>query len=242
MALRNAIAQKHRCYYEIKEEKKVGDGYKEVFVEHIKPSCLNSCCLGGDFNEFFKHRPTELELHQFIERLEVKGELAKEHARKRKQNLYCEHSSDSQLITISIDQTYLQPIKAQYDILDRIRKSDYKWMTDDAIASFEYYGKDENWNPHVHLIITKTKKPSDIAQALNRVFYEKRNKKTGKDERVEQWKYCIYARVNCVDLTKEAANNYIHGDKADDKMAAVDKDREYREKNGVPHTIKIKDC
>lgn len=237
MALYTILAKKHDCYYHTKEYRSAHPSdNREVITDHLKSACKNGCCLGGDWNEFFETKPTEAQLLTWIEDFTIKGKLAREHAEKRRKQKYCMSSPYSQLITISIDQEYKQPIKAQYDILDRIRKANYKWMTDDATASFEYYGKDGKWNPHVHFSITKTEKPSTIAQALNRVFYETADKK-----RVKKWEYAIYSRVNCVDRPKETANNYIEGNKADDKMASVDKDKKFREENGIPHIFKIKD-
>jgi len=228
------LRKKHKCY--TMKEEWVSD-HRKTRVEHIKYECRNGCCLNGHWNEFYEIKPSEAEIVQTLEALEVKALQA---ARLREQRIEAKvnlNSDSAQLITINLDQNYKQIIKLQYAVLDKLKSMKTKWMTPDATASFEYYGKKGNWNPHVHCIISKTQKKGDIAQALNRVFYEKYNKKTKEKTRIHE--YTLYAPVDVTDISKDTADNYINGDKQKAKMDAVNKDREYRDKYNVPHTFKI---
>ena len=107
------------------------------------PECYQCCKCDGRFNQFFENKPTDEEIREFCRALYIKGERAKQHAEKRRRALMAETTDDAQFITITIDQAYEQYIKAMYEIIDRIRKSNYKWMGEDAIASFEFYGKEK---------------------------------------------------------------------------------------------------
>lgn len=236
MSIHEVISKKHSCYYKTMDWVSEAAPGRQL-VEHIRPECLNGCCLNGDYNEFFKIKPTAAEIQQWMDEFEIKGYLAKQHNEERRKLLMSGKSSHSQLITINISQDYKQPIKAQWDIINALRDANYKWMSPDAVATFEYYGKDGKWNPHIHIVITRTTKRSTIEQQLTRKFFM--NHKT--KERVKKWAYCIYKNVDVADRDKSRVMDYVNGIKAEEKMEGVNKDREYREKNGVPHLIKIKE-
>ena len=200
---------------------------------YIKPECLQGCCCEGKYNEYFEKKPSEDEIHAWLSAFSIKGEQARRHADIVREAKINEGSSNAQLITINIDQNSKQPEKYLYAILDKLRQGKKKkWLSADALASFEFYGADENWNPHFHCVITKTVSAGTVAQSLNRIFYETKTK-----ERIKE--FGLYKPCNVIDLPKEAGLNYINGDKALAKMGAVDKDHQYREERNIPHRFKI---
>ncbi len=225
MAMEQILKAKHSC---IKKWT-----FEGVEREWTKPECETECCCEGKWNEFFDTKPTELDIVRWQEAFRIEGESAKRHAEAVRECKINSYSSNAQLITINIDQKSKQPEKYLYAILDKLRQGKKKkWLASDAIASFEFYGSDGNWNPHLHCVTTKLTPAGTTAQGLNRIFYE-----TKKKERIPDTG--LYKPCNVIDLPKEAGLNYINGNKALAKMGAVDKDHQYREEKNIPHRFNI---
>ena len=220
------LKQKHSC---VKKST-----FEDEEREWIKPECREGCICEGKWNEFFNTKPDDTDIIRWLEAFSIKGEMARQHASHVRETKINASSSNAQLITINIDQQTKQPEKYLYAILDKLRQGKKKkWLTSDALASFEFYGADDNYNPHFHCIITKTMSAGCVAQALNRLFYMNDKTKT----RIPDTG--LYKPCNVIDLPKEAGLNYINGKKALAKMSAVDKDHEYREERNIPHRFKI---
>jgi len=123
-----------------------------------------------------------------------------------------------QLITISIDKALseMDAIKIQDKIIRMIRQAKYKCMGDTRFV-FEYYAK-SGWNPHIHMVCDKHKTDGQLAQLIRRKL-----------------KYNVPEAYNIDVLTldKIAADNYIEGNKQDDKMEDVKRDQKFREQHNI---------
>jgi hypothetical protein len=189
-------------------------------------------CYGHRYNEWFIDKPTEAEVMDLILKQKVKCELSKKHKKKKYNEIINSGmENNGQLITLCIDQNYLQIPKLCGDIIAEIKKADYSCISG-ATAVIEIHGSDGKINPHIHISTKKIKNAGQIAQLFRRKFVKP--------------KYQVY-RVDVKELPYHAANDYVAGHKAeassDDiandrswgKMASVIKDREYREQNNLDH-------
>ncbi len=185
---------------------------------------LGECKYGTDFNELFKKRPTEMEIHDLQEWLHIKGNLAQQEAQKRRARLFAKHNEEGQLISIMLDQKYKQIPELMGDILNELKS--YKMITEnDGIASVEIEGEG-GWNPHIHVAIKKTKAPSLVAQPLYLKFVK--DKHGNKRE-----KYQCY-RISVDPMPYGAAAKYVYGEKSDpEKLEKCKKDEAWRIENGM---------
>ena len=73
-----------------------------------------------------------------------------------------------QLITLSIDKSLneSEAIAMQNIIIQKIKAANYKCL-DDVKYRYEYYGEN-GWNPHIHIITSKIKPDSVVAQTIRR--------------------------------------------------------------------------
>jgi len=135
--------------------------------------------------------------------------------------------ADSQLFTISFDQQLeAKPVVAAMDkIMEEIISANYVWMKD-AVYCYEFYsGRDNKWNPHVHIAVNSVGlSPSKMVANI------KCKIKAKKLENV------IY-NVNCT-VAKAAGSrhlDYVRGSKTESKDKNIQLD------NTVRKDLKIKE-
>ena len=139
------------------------------------------------------------------------------HREKSLKQFFSPEQIKMQLITISIDKNLseLDAIEIQQRIIKMIRQAKYKCMGETRYV-FEYFGK-SGWNPHIHMVCDKNKTDGQLAQLIRR-----------KLKKVSE----AY-NIDVLSLDKTAADNYIEGNKAEDKMDDVKRDRQFRERYNV---------
>ncbi len=134
---------------------------------------------------------------------------------------------DSQLFTISFDQQLdAKPVVAAMDkIMEEIISANYVWMKD-AVYCYEFYsGRDNKWNPHVHIAV------SSVGLAPSKMVANIKCKiKAKKLENV------IY-NVNCTVAKASGSRHldYVRGSKTESKDKNIQLD------NTVRKDLKIKE-
>jgi len=134
---------------------------------------------------------------------------------------------DSQLFTISFDQQLeAKPVVAAMDkIMEEIISANYVWMKD-AVYCYEFYsGRDNKWNPHVHIAV------SSVGLAPSKMVANIKCKiKAKKLENV------IY-NVNCTVAKASGSRHldYVRGSKTESK------DKDIQLGNTVRKDLKIKE-
>ena len=133
------------------------------------------------------------------------------------QQVHAPQQIKTQMITISIDQKLAKDecVKLQHEIIEVIRSSEYKCMSD-VSHKYEYYTK-EGWNPHIHIVTMKHKSDGQVAQLIRRKLKDKAGV------------YRIYVNT----LNYKAHKAYLSGEKQEDKMEYVIQDDTFREINGI---------
>lgn len=126
--------------------------------------------------------------------------------------------NNGQLITLCIDKEYKQVPKLAEEIISVIKLTDYDCLLD-AAATIELYGKSETeLNPHIHIATKKLKPDGAVAQLFRRKFIKA--------------KWQVY-RVDVKGLPWDSAIDYVGGIKEGAKLAATEKDKEYRLKHNL---------
>jgi hypothetical protein len=181
----------------------------------------------GWFNPCFENEPTNTDIMIMLMKIDANCERNKQ----RIDNQYNQVKNGGDmccLATLSLDQkisvnSVLQSIT---DIIETLQTTQYKWYCDPILRAEFFTGKENKWNPHIHILnrrsIENGVAPSVIKQAL---------KKKLKDE-----KYNIY-RFDAQPRPLEAGEQYISGIKRDTKQENVKKDEEFRKNHGISDII-----
>ena len=125
----------------------------------------------------------------------------------------------TQIITLSYDQKLNEEdaIKAMNKTIQWFYKTRLKSM-EQPIMRFEFYGKDESWNPHCHIFTYKNLPDGRLALRLRASL------KTKVPE--------IY-RINVKPGNQETQQQYVMGIKKEEKQAAMDMDEVMRTKHSL---------
>ncbi|AXQ65805.1 MAG: putative replication initiation protein [Cressdnaviricota sp.] len=195
-------------------EAKLNATKKEHWVNDECASGACEYCHGWQYNEWFQEKPTDEQVRELILKQQIKCDLAKKVKRtKYNELIYGEEKNNAQLITLCIDKDYKQVPKLAEEIISVIIKANYECLRD-AQAAIEVFGKSETeLNPHIHIVTKKVKSPGAVAQVLRR--------------KLQKDKYQVY-RVDVKDMPYQAAYDYVAGNKEGAKLAATQKDKEYR--------------
>lgn len=139
------------------------------------------------------------------------------HREKSLKQFFSPEQIKMQLITISIDKALseMDAIKIQDKIITMIRQAKYKCMGETRYV-FEYYAK-SGWNPHIHMVCDKNKTDGQLAQLIRRKLI----------------KISEAYNIDVLTLDKNAADNYIEGNKQEDKMEDVKRDQKFREQHNI---------
>lgn len=230
------LRQKHICptYWDYEAKDVRADGEVEPTAKKaeywVNETCATDACeycAGWRYNEWFTEKPTESEISEMLMKNTIKCDLAKKVKRKKKNGLlFSGTENDGQLISLSIDQKYIQIPKLCGDIIAEIRKTNYACLKDaQAVCEFYGGGKDNDdgigqWNPHIHIVTKKMENAGTVAQLLRRKFIKP--------------KWQVY-RVHIKEEPEACARKYVEGEKVDEKIEDTIKDRQYREDNGLSH-------
>lgn len=127
----------------------------------------------------------------------------------------------TQLITIMIDQKLDEAtaIHIQFEVIDKLREANYKFMSD-VSHRFEYFTK-EGFNPHIHILTIKDISDGRVAQQIRRKLMEGKNK-------IPE----VY-RVHVSTLNLESHRKYINGEKTELKEQFLKADADFREKHNI---------
>lgn len=188
--------------------------------------CVNGCCeycCGNRYNEWFATKPSDEAVRSLVLKMRIKSDMATKHNKKAYNKLLATAGDEGQLVTLCIDKKYQKIPDLFLEIKSRIQEANYSCLCD-AYIVLEVYGKDNNFNPHIHIITRKIKANSAVAQLLRRKF--------------QNDKYQIY-RVDVAARPYTCIDQYIQGDKQANKLGATAKDKEYREANNLMHVYKL---
>lgn len=134
----------------------------------------------------------------------------------------------TQMITFALHQglTEEEAIKAQRNIVASIKKANYKWLIN-AQIKFEYYSAEKKWNPHVHLLVDKTTRVSQVRQQIYRKFMEGKKAEPN-----------VY-NTDVTECKDDSQRNYLKGNKQEAKLENVLLDIEFREKYDIEEIMTI---
>lgn len=135
----------------------------------------------------------------------------------------------TQLVTLSIDNKLSnEDLKTNIDNIIKWFKGNRLTCLEEPVLRFEFYGENENWNPHAHIFTYRTMNNGRVACRLKASL-----KKLP----------CVY-RVNVKDGTAQSQSQYILGTKKESKTMAMEMDQAFREKlnlneiyNAVPKGV-----
>lgn len=219
----DVFAKQHICpTVEVWDEK-----LKQNVEYYTDELCINGCCeycYGHRYNEWFAEKPTKEEVKELVLKQQLKCDLAQKHQKEKLRNAKLDVQDQAQIITLCINKEYKQIPDLFRDIIDKIRAADYVFLYD-CYAVCEVYGKDDNWNPHIHIVTKKVKRNGQIAQVLRRKF--------------QNDKFQVY-RVDVKPLPYKVGVDYLNAGKIAAKLEATEKDKEYREANNLDNIYFIK--
>jgi hypothetical protein len=209
----------------------------ERWTNMIESEDFKRVCRNSDWN------PSDERLNQIkLDVFEVSEESRKlkddAYVKEQKDKIHRRLNVDCVLITISLDQSQSEEeaIENQYKVIEDIKKAKYSWMVNPECV-FEYWGSsmqdpptadlasNMRFNPHIHIVVHKTCYPKTIRQNLLRKFVLKK-------------KHSVYNHDVRV-IPRVVGEDYVNGDKREDKCDKVEMDMKTREKYGVPHKISI---
>ncbi len=127
---------------------------------------------------------------------------------------------DSQLFTISFDQK-MEPkpvVESMDKLMEELVAANYAWLKD-GVYCYEFYsGRENKWNPHIHIAV------NSIGLAPSKMTGNIRCKIKAK--KLEDTIY----NVNCTVAKKAGSRHldYVRGDKTDSKDQNIQKDNKLR--------------
>lgn len=127
---------------------------------------------------------------------------------------------DSQLFTLSFDQKLdAKGVVAHMDlIMENIIQANYAWMHEAAYCYEFYSGRENKWNPHIHIAVTSTGlAPSKMVANLKLKL---------KKCKMEELCY----NINCTQAKGAGSRHadYVRGLKTDSKSPNIEKDNKVR--------------
>lgn len=210
--------KKHECpTVELYNEKLKRN--EEYYTDEL---CINGCCeycYGYRYNEWFAEKPTLEDVREYVMKQRLKCDLAEKHKKEQEQKAKLDLKEEGQLITLSINQEYKQVPSLFRDIIQKIKDANYGFLYD-SYAALEVTGKDDKWNPHIHIVTKKVKRNGQVAQVLRRKFQNDKFQIYNVDVKALPWKIGV---------------DYVNAGKVYYKLEATAKDKEYREANNLEH-------